>query len=291
MRLAELSARTIHSEKEYRCKACENLCPIRIMAVGEARYHFGGRCNKFANLRRKPARPQEEVKDWVEVRRQLYFDTYAAPAEELPRANVRVGVPEALSVHSFWPLYSNFFHALGVRAVLASDVSEKGAARCESSFCYPGELAHGQMGSMLEADPPADFWFVPHLKALPSYEKQVHACVCPITQGLPYALRTAFELDDARLLRPVLDLTRGFADGADADDGRRRAARPHARGGAEGLGARGGAAEGLLPRGAAAGPAGGGGGGAWDVARRSSSSAARTTRSRPARTWASRASS
>ena len=214
VRLAELSARTIHSEKEYRCKACENLCPIRIMVVGEARYHFGGRCNKFANLRRKPARPQEEVKDWVEVRRQLYFDTYAAPAEELPRANVRVGVPEALSVHSFWPLYSNFFHALGVRAVLASDVSEKGAARCESSFCYPGELAHGQMGSMLEADPPADFWFVPHLKALPSYEKQVHACVCPITQGLPYALRTAFELDDARLLRPVLDLTRGFADGA-----------------------------------------------------------------------------
>ena len=70
------------------------------------------------------------------------------------------------------------------------------------------------MGSLLELDPPADFWFVPHLKTLPSYEKTVHACLCPITQGLPYALRTAFELDDARLLRPVLDLTHGFAEGA-----------------------------------------------------------------------------
>jgi predicted CoA-substrate-specific enzyme activase len=214
VRLAELAARTIVTEKEYRCHACENLCPIRIMAVGAARYHFGGRCNKFANLRRKPARPAEEVKDWVEVRRQLYFETYAAPAEELPRANVRVGIPEALSVHSLWPLYSNFFHALGVRPVLASEISEKGVARCESSYCYPGEIAHGQMGALLEADPPADFWFIPHLKNLPSYEKDVHACLCPITQGLPYVLRTAFELDDARLLRPVLDLTRGFADGA-----------------------------------------------------------------------------
>jgi predicted CoA-substrate-specific enzyme activase len=214
VRLAELAARSIRAEKEYRCKACENLCPIRIMAVGDARYHFGGRCNKFANLRRKPARAAEEVKDWVEVRRQLYFEQFAAPAEELPRANVRVGVPEALSVHSLWPLYSNFFHALGVRPVLVSEVSEKGVARCESSYCYPGEIAHGQMGALLELDPPADFWFVPHLKNLPSYEKDVHACLCPITQGLPYALRTAFELDDRRLLRPVLDLTRGFADGA-----------------------------------------------------------------------------
>ncbi|HSN15309.1 MAG TPA: anhydro-N-acetylmuramic acid kinase, partial [Anaeromyxobacteraceae bacterium] len=215
VRLVELAARTIQTEREYRCKACENGCPIKIMAVGAARYHFGGRCNKFANLRRKPARPQEDVKDWVEVRRQLYFDTYAAPADDLPRANVRVGIPEALSVHSFWPLYSNFFHALGVRTVLEAAVSEKGTSRCESSFCYPGEIAHGQMGSLLEADPQADFWFLPHLKALPSYEKTVHACVCPITQGLPYALRTAFQLDDARILRPVLDLTRGFADGAE----------------------------------------------------------------------------
>ncbi|HSM91663.1 MAG TPA: anhydro-N-acetylmuramic acid kinase [Anaeromyxobacteraceae bacterium] len=215
VRLAELAGRTIRTDREYRCKACENHCPIKIMAVGAARYHFGGRCNKFANLRRKPVRPQEDVKDWVEVRRQLYFETYAAPADDLPRANVRVGVPEALSVHSLWPLYSNFFHALGVRTVLEARVSEKGTARCESSYCFPGEIAHGQMGSLLEADPRPDFWFLPHLKALPSYEKTVHACLCPITQGLPYALRTAFELDDARLLRPVLDLTRGFADGAE----------------------------------------------------------------------------
>jgi len=216
LKLRELSTRSISAEKEYRCRACENLCPIRIMKVGESRHHFGGRCNKFANLRRKVALPAGEVKDWVEVRRQLYFETYAAQADVLPRGGPVVGVPEALSVHSLWPLYSNFFAALGVRVQLTPEVSQKGVARCESSFCFPAELAHGQLGTLMEQAVRPDFVFLPHLKTMPSYEKDVHACLCPIMQGLPYTLRTAFSLDEARLLRPVLDLGTGLEAGLEA---------------------------------------------------------------------------
>jgi predicted CoA-substrate-specific enzyme activase len=233
LKLRELSTRSISAEKEYRCRACENLCPIRIMKVGESRHHFGGRCNKFANLRRKVVLPAGEVKDWVEVRRTLYFETYAAQADILPRGGPVVGVPEALSVHSLWPLYSNFFAALGVRVQLTPEVSQKGVAHCESSFCYPAELAHGQMGTLLEQPVQPDFVFLPHLKTMPSYQTDVHACLCPIMQGLPYTLRTAFSLDEARLLRPVLDLGAGLEAGLEAmqdvavqlgrtrDDGRR----------------------------------------------------------------------
>ena len=66
--------------------------------------------------------PAGEVKDWVEVRRQLYFETFAAQTDVLPRGGPLVGVPEALSVHSLWPLYSNFFAALGVRVQLTPEV-------------------------------------------------------------------------------------------------------------------------------------------------------------------------
>ncbi len=213
LKLSELSLRSISSEKEYNCRACDNRCPIRIMKVGESRHHFGGRCNKFANLRRKVALPVGEVKDWVEVRRKLYFETYAAQADVLPRGGPVVGVPEALSVHSLWPLYSNFFAALGVRVQLTPQVSQKGLARCESSFCFPAELAHGQMGALMEQAVQPDFVFLPHLKAMPTYEKDVHACLCPIMQGLPYTLRTAFGLEEAKLLRPILDLGKGFEAG------------------------------------------------------------------------------
>ncbi len=217
--LSELLAREIRYEKEYRCKTCENLCPIRITRVGELRHHFGGRCNQYANLRRK-ARPGTKAKDYVEIRRRLYFGDYAAPAEPLsPQAGkggttAVVGVPEALSVHSLWPLYSHFFHALGVRAVLVAEPSEGGMSRCESSFCYPAEIAHGQMGTILERHAEVTHWWLPHLKSMPSLEREVHACFCPITQGLPYYLRTAFDLDDARVLRPVLDFSKGFEAGA-----------------------------------------------------------------------------
>ncbi len=224
--LSELIGREIRYEKEYRCKSCENLCPIRITRVGESRHHFGGRCNQYANLRRK-ARPGAKAKDYVEIRRRLYFGDYAAPAAgAAPLAPVLsrqagrggatavVGVPEALGVHSLWPLLSHFFHALGVKTVLVSEPSQEGTSKCESSFCYPAEIAHGQMGTLLERHPEVTRWLLPHLKSMPSLEREVHACFCPITQGLPYYLRTAFGLDDARILRPVLDFSKGLEAGA-----------------------------------------------------------------------------
>ena len=208
--LDDLISRQIVYEKEYRCKACDNYCPIRILKVGDHRYHFGGRCNKYANLRRKVA-DTDDVVDYTEVREQLYFEKYAPPPDLGTSRAITVGVPKTLSVHSLWPLYSNFFHEIGVGTRLVDEIDEKGAARCESSFCYPAEIAHGMTESMLKTK--SDFWFLPQFKAMPSYESDVHACLCPIMQGLPYYLRTAFKLNDRRILRPVLDFTQGFDAG------------------------------------------------------------------------------
>jgi len=213
--LDSLISREMAYEKEYRCKACDNLCPIRIMRVDSTRYHFGGRCNKYANLRKKVKVAEGEAVDYVEERRRLYFEQFAPDADDfVPRTEITVGVPEALSVHSLWPLYSNFFHAIGVKASLVPQVDEKGVARCESSFCYPVEIAHGQMGTALDGE--FDYWFLPHFKAMPSYQEDIHACLCPLTQALPYYLKRAFHLDEKRMLAPVLDLRGGFDDGAAA---------------------------------------------------------------------------
>jgi len=210
--LDTLLNRTIVYEREFRCQACENNCPIRVMLVGGERYQFGGRCNKYANLRKKFTVDEKSTVDWVEVRRKLYFEKHAPdPATLERRTDKVVGIPEAFGVHSLYPLYSWFFHNLGVEAKLFGDVSEKGLARVESNFCYPAEVAHGLMPALLEAKP--DFIFLPQFKRMPSFEKEVHATFCPLTQGLPYYLRTAFGLDDAKILRPILDLDLGFESG------------------------------------------------------------------------------
>lgn len=211
----ELISREIVYEREYTCQACENLCPIRILKVGENRYHFGGRCNKYANLRKKITIDEKETVDWTEIRRKLYFEKFApTPGTLVKRTDKKVGIPETFGVHSLYPLYSNFFHELGVETQLVSTFSEKDMARCESAFCFPAEAAHGMMGALLKTD--ADFYFLPHFKRMKSLEDDVHAVMCPFTQGQPYYLRTAFGVDEEKILRPVLDFEHGYIKGADS---------------------------------------------------------------------------
>jgi predicted CoA-substrate-specific enzyme activase len=210
--LDELIERRVAYGKVTRCKSCDNECPIQVLEVSGRKYPFGGRCNKYANQRkRKP--DATEVVDYTETRRQLYFEKYAPPRRERSRRRITVGVPEALSVHTLWPAYSTFFDALGCEAQLVSKIDEEGVASCESTFCYPAEIAHGVMQTLRKSD--VRWWFLPHFKAMPSMQEDAHACLCPIMQGLPYYLRTALGLDDRNILRPVLDLGAGLEAAAE----------------------------------------------------------------------------
>ena len=213
--LRELAERPIRYGRVFTCAACDNRCPIRTLHVGEGRHFFGGRCNKYANLRRPPRRDSGQVTDYVALRQQLLFETYAPdPLALRPTTDRVVGVPSAFSVHSLWPLYSWFFHDLGVRAVLSETSHREGVQRAEAAYCLPGEIAHGMTEDLLRRG--VDYYFLPHFKNMPSLEPEVHATLCPITQGLPYYLRPAFGLSDDKILRPIVTLGGGWQDSADA---------------------------------------------------------------------------
>ncbi|MBN8217762.1 MAG: activase [Spirochaetes bacterium] len=191
---------------EFKCHACDNLCPIRPLSVNGSKYMFGGRCNKYANLRKK--KEIAAAVDWVEARNQLHYTECAAP-ETLPvrapaaEKTVTVGVPRAFSVHTLWPLYSWFFHNLGVQTVMSKNISPEGTARMESAYCFPAEIAHGAVQDIL--DHGVDYLFIPYFKSMPSYEKKVHATFCPITQTLPFYIRKAFpDIEEGRILSPVV---------------------------------------------------------------------------------------
>ncbi|MBN1336587.1 MAG: activase [Deltaproteobacteria bacterium] len=206
--LDALIARPISQGKVFTCNACENLCPIRTLHVGDHKYFFGGRCNKYANLRNKVPVDVDRVQDWVALRERLLFHEFAPdPTTFEARSPLIVGIPRAFTVHTLWPLYAWFFHELGVRAVLSDEMLREGIQRAEAAFCYPGEIAHGMMARLL-ADG-VDRVFLPSVRTFESLESDVHATTCPITQGLPYYLRSAFQVPDEHILRPVLQ----FRDG------------------------------------------------------------------------------
>lgn len=192
----------------FTCKACENLCPIRRIEVGGHRYPFGGRCSLYTNQRKKRKISAAEVVDYTQERTRMLFEEFAPSPESFqPRSRQVVGVPLAFSVHSLWPLYAWFFDSLGVRAVLSQRVVPEGIAKQESNYCFPAEIAHGAIQDLL--DQRVDYVFLPHFRDMPSLE-EVHACVCPLTQGLPFYARHAFGLHNDRILRPLVSLDRGF---------------------------------------------------------------------------------
>ncbi len=207
--LDAILATEIVNEREFQCKACDNYCPIRVLVVNGHRYMFGGRCNKYANIRKKKTFDESSVIDYVERRNNLMFVECAPdPAALRKRGDLTVGIPRCFSVYTLWPFYSHFFHELGVEAVLSSGISPAGVARVESGYCFPAEIAHGAVQAAFDARP--DFLFLPHFRDMESYESDVHANFCPITQGLPYYIRQAFpEIPDERVLSPVVSFKYG----------------------------------------------------------------------------------
>ncbi len=207
--LTALAAREVASDRVFTCRACENRCPVQVLRVDGRTYRFGGRCNKYANTRR----PQKRVPvlDYVARRQELLFNTCAPdPSTVVRRRPYTVGIPRCLSVHTLYPLYASFFHALGIRWFLSDEVPHEGVARVESDYCYPAEIAHGAVADVLGKG--ADYVLLPHVRDLQSLEDSVHATFCPITQGLPYYLGKAFpELPPERLLPLVVSLKHGPA--------------------------------------------------------------------------------
>jgi predicted nucleotide-binding protein (sugar kinase/HSP70/actin superfamily) len=195
-------------DRVFTCKACENLCPIQVLSVGANKYMFGGRCNKYANMRK--AVSESKVVDYTEKRQKLLFEEYGAPPleDKGKKRGFTVGIPKALSVHTLYPLYSWFFYELGIKAFLSSEVKRDGVARAESAYCFPAEIAHGAVQDCL--DKGADYVLLPHFRDMPSYEGDIHANFCPITQSLPYYIEKAFpETDKSKWLSLVVSFKFG----------------------------------------------------------------------------------
>jgi predicted CoA-substrate-specific enzyme activase len=202
--LDALIDKQITYQKDFTCQSCDNLCTIRRLEVGTRRYPFGGRCSLYTNQRKKRSNRSEGVVDYTQERRRMLFEEFAPPVGSFRAKSSRVvGVPMAFTVHSLWPFYSWFFHTLGVKLLPSSRIVPEGIAKQESNYCFPTEIAHGAVQDVL--DQGVDYVFLPHFRDMPSTEK-VHACVCPLTQGLPYFTRQAFGLRDEQILRPLLSL-------------------------------------------------------------------------------------
>ena len=136
----QIIATTVIYEKEFQCKSCDNFCPIRILNVNGHKYMFGGRCNKYANIRKKKVFNEDDVVDYIEKRNDIMFNQCAPERQRGEEKNCVVASLVVFDLHSL-AVNSWVFHALGVETLVPMNISHKERRRVES-YCFPAEIAH-----------------------------------------------------------------------------------------------------------------------------------------------------
>ncbi|MEW6219437.1 MAG: acyl-CoA dehydratase activase [Thermodesulfobacteriota bacterium] len=207
--LARLAAREVSHKKSFRCtggkERCDRGCEIARIAIEGRIYPFGGICNRYDNLihRRKV---DTAGLDLVQARQRRVFRDLAPASPEDRRP--AVGMNRSFLVNTYFPLWNAFFAGLGYRLLLPERPVAAGIDRKGAPFCYPVELAHGQMADLVARQP--DILFLPHVKGLPR-EEGGSSCTCVFVQAEGSYLAAAFpELAGIRTLSGCFDFAAGI---------------------------------------------------------------------------------
>jgi len=221
--LKVLADRAVQYGKTFICKGgkekCDRRCEINMIRVENKQIPFGGACNRYYNLR-KNIKADVGNLNRVRQRQQLVFNHYSsavATDETEPEFKGVVAMNRSFLINTYYPLYANFFNAIGFQLALPDEISQKGIDRREAAFCYPAEQAHGSFYSLLKRPTPPDYIFLPHFKAIPSEPEHTTSQLCPFVQSETFYLQTTFrsELDQlkrkgTKMLTPLIDLTEGL---------------------------------------------------------------------------------
>jgi predicted CoA-substrate-specific enzyme activase len=234
--LEELAAPEMRLAGRFTCRACTMYCTIDRFEVAGRHFPFGGRCSLFEHVWKRGGRASA-VADLADERSALLFHAPAARVEPAaagtsrwnlgpamaaaksfldermgrpaapspPAMPSRVGIPRALTTHSLYPLYANFFASIGMDVVL-SGVDPAGDLKSYSGFCFPAQIAHGAVLDLARKG--VGLIFLPHVTRMPQSGACHNSLLCPITQASPYFMAKAFP--QARFLSPLLDFTEGY---------------------------------------------------------------------------------
>ncbi|MDD5724105.1 MAG: acyl-CoA dehydratase activase [Syntrophales bacterium] len=186
----DLVTGTAFTQKEIRCKGCENGCAVLELTFGNKnRFYTGNRCERqFSN---DPDRKHKGI-NLMDEQIKLLFERKTEPEGE---PILTYGIPRCLNMYENFPFWSAFLTTCGFRVVLSSPSNlrlyEKGASSVMSeNICFPAKLAHGHIFDLAEKK--VDRIFFPTVVyEQEEYEDALNTYNCPIVTGYPDLLRSA----------------------------------------------------------------------------------------------------
>ncbi len=187
--------------RTFTCNRCDNNCTIsRLEMEGEPPTFYGSRCDLYDSTVN-----HEKQETAFDERERLLFKGY----EEGSRTGPTVGIPRALLLYDFAPLFIGFLNALGMNTVFSRktnrQIIEHSAELSYTDSCFPIKLLHGHTASLQDSD----FILFPSALRLglkEGDENQKYAC--PLVQASPFLVREALKLQST-MLTPFIDLSMG----------------------------------------------------------------------------------
>ncbi|MFC1611110.1 acyl-CoA dehydratase activase-related protein [Myxococcota bacterium] len=140
----------------------------------------------------------------------------AKPVEVKTEGGRTIGIPAGLNFWENFPFWKTFFETCGFN-VFAQET--KGAKTLEAAKrylntdpCLPCKNLHGTVAELAAEEGVTDIFLPSVVEIKPVDERQKQAATCPVVQGAPHMIRSAFgakqtnnEIQGKRLLTPELD--------------------------------------------------------------------------------------
>ncbi len=196
----------------FECQHCSNLCEIHeVLLEGAEPLHYGGRCPRWDVNKEEKTKNRENIPDLFQERERLLTRFYKP--EKIADRGPTIGIPRTLFYHELFPFWHAFLAELGFNVALSprtnKTIIHKGVEGTVAESCFPVKVAHGQIMTLLERDD-IEYIFLPSIIGMekddPGYKDQK---LCPYIQTIPYVVNAAFDIEQEKFLRPVVDFSKG----------------------------------------------------------------------------------
>jgi predicted CoA-substrate-specific enzyme activase len=196
-----------HEQRSEMCSLCRNNCQITVVQAREEKIAWGFQCGRDYEEKayKEKLLPFESVPK-VYGRAPQSKKTARLPA---PHRKEKIGLPRALPLVEYLPLWEEFFSRLGLRTVVSpqeKDIVKRGKGLAQAEFCSPIFLAHGHVDWLKEKG--VDFIYFPIMLQGPKLrETDQHNFFCYYTSYTPVVLHNSTLFKDKKnLLFPLVDL-------------------------------------------------------------------------------------
>lgn len=140
-----------HTSTSAVCHGCANGCHLTINKFSDGkRFISGNQCERGLGI--TDVKPLPNLHEW----KRQYITSLVPKKDEKAPARGKLGIPTALSIYEFAPLWHELFTALGYEVVFTPlsnrATYEKGQFTIPSdTACYPAKIMHGHMAELVES--------------------------------------------------------------------------------------------------------------------------------------------